>query len=332
MSRNLPSVHVRDTLPQIAVTPAPDQIAARLAEYDRLAEGAFADNTRKAVKSDTALFAQWCADNGHASGPPADPETVAAFVDAMAVELIPGTDRARAPATIARYVSSIDHLQRAAGVLPVGKSVQVSLALRRMRRAKGTAQKQAAPMRWASVAAALNKLGGTLLELRDAALIALAYDTLARASELVGFQVKDIAPAADGWGVAYIARSKTDQDGAGMYRPLTPDTLRRVRDWIEAARLDPESPLFVPLGNRAIKDALTPDEVSRIYKRRVGVGFSAHSTRVGNAVEQNENGVPLPQIMQSGGWKSPGMIGRYTKETDAMRGGSAALARLQGRA
>jgi len=300
-----------------------DQVAQRLEDYAILSEGAFSANTKRAVASDTRIFTAWCADHGHHAGPPCAPEVVAAFVDAQA--------QTKAPATVGRYVSSLDHLHRAIGALPVGPSNPVKLAMRRLRRAKGTDQAQAAPMRRSDIETALAGMGSSLIELRDAALLSLAYDSLARASELVALNVSDVQHGGNG-ATVYIARSKTDQDGAGQYRFVAPDTFARVMAWITEARLDPTAPLFIPMSHAGQGERITPRDVSRIYQRRVGKDFSAHSTRVGNAVEQREAGIPTGAIAQSGGWKGEAMPARYTRKAAAQESGAARLARSQGRA
>jgi hypothetical protein len=42
--------------------------------------------------------------------------------------------------------------------------------------------------------------------------------------------------------------------------------------------------------------------------------------------------VALLAIMQAGGWRTPEMVGRYTRRLDARNTGAAELARKQGRA
>ena len=66
-------------------------------------QGGLAGNTERALRADLAIFAAWCAGRG-AAALPASPETVAAFVEAMA--------ETRAPATVRRYVASIAVLHR----------------------------------------------------------------------------------------------------------------------------------------------------------------------------------------------------------------------------
>ena len=117
--------------------PAPDReptLAEQLGQFVRVARGAFSDNTERALKSDLAIYAEWCAERGERALP-AKPETVAAFVDAKA--------EARAPATVRRYVTSIGIAHRALGLEKTVKSPPVQLALKRMHRRKGRRQDQA---------------------------------------------------------------------------------------------------------------------------------------------------------------------------------------------
>lgn len=139
-------------------------------------------------------------------------------------------------------------------------------------------------MRRAHIDGALERMGSRLIDLRDAALVSLAYDTLCRASELVALNVGDVQEQGRD-AVAYIAKSKTDQEGAGDFRFVARDTYARVRAWAQAAGLEPDEPLFVPMSRNDRGERLTRRDVDRIYQRRVGEGFSAHSTRVGAAVE-----------------------------------------------
>ena len=111
-------------------------IADKLADYARQADGAFSSNTARAIRADTAIFAAWCAGQGHVSLP-AKSESVADFIDAMA--------EIRKPATVRRYVASIGHLHRAAELADPTKANPVKLALKRLGRQHGSRQTQAAP-------------------------------------------------------------------------------------------------------------------------------------------------------------------------------------------
>jgi hypothetical protein len=62
-----------------------------------------------------------------------------------------------------------------------------------------------------------------------------AYTTVARRSELVALSVKDLRVEADGFGSIVIRLGKTDQEGASAGAPVTPDAMRRLQAWTEAA-------------------------------------------------------------------------------------------------
>jgi integrase len=301
---------------------APADLNYRLSAYAEMSHGAYSANTLRAIRSDTSIFASWCAETCHIYGPPASSETVAAFVDAMG--------EIRKPATVTRYVASIDHMHRALDLPVPGASNAVRLALRRLRRAKGTRQDQAKALRWTAIQKALGRMGDDLIDLRDAALLCLAYDTFARASELISVNVGDVQQDVDG-ATCYIAKSKTDQEGEGVYRFIAGSTYTRIMEWVEAAHLDKTDPLFIPLGFAAKNDRIGTRDVSEIFRRRCGDRFSAHSTRVGAAQDAKAAGASTGAIQQAGGWKSERMVSRYTEKLAARESAAAMLAQVQGR-
>jgi hypothetical protein len=74
--------------------------------------------------------------------------------------------------------------------------------------------------------------------------------------------------------------------------------------------------------------------VTRILKRaaeRAGLDaatvcqLSGHSMRVGAALDMVENGIDLVPDMHAGGWKSPGMVLRYTQQISLAKSGMALL-------
>ena len=188
-------------------TPAESPAAASLAAYEVAARGAFAESTARALRADLRLFAAWAHAAGYAPDLPVPATTVADFVDAFGA--------VRAPASVARYVASLNHLHRAAGLPAPGEAQAVRLALRRLRRTAGTRQAQARPLGWAAIARILATLGDAPADLRDAALLCLAYDSFARRAELAALDRGHLEAAGDGTGRVLIARSKTDPEGAG---------------------------------------------------------------------------------------------------------------------
>src|ERR1051325_9559533 len=170
-------------------------LVARLEHHARHARGALAQNTERALRSDSAVFAAWCALRRRESLP-ATLETVVEFIDAMA--------EVKRPATVRRYVSSISTLHKAAGLQNPTSSLEVKLALKRMSRARGIRQVQAAPLGRDKIERMIAACGKRLIDLRDLALLAVAYDTLARRSEVIALNVSDVAVAEDGSGTILI--------------------------------------------------------------------------------------------------------------------------------
>ena len=302
---------------------------AKLAAYTRDAEGALSDNTRKALASDTAIFTAWCADHGH-EPLPAVPETVAAFIDA---------NDDRAPASVRRYVSSIATLHRAAGLDTPTSSTEVRLALKRLARRNGTRQRQAAPLNRPVVEKMLEAAvaGDSLRGARDAALVAVAYDTLCRRSELAALDLADLTLHEDSTGTALIRRSKTDQAGEGSVRFLAADTVVLVKTWIDRAGIT-EGALFRGVDRAGgVGDRLSDRSVSRAFKRLAKLAgapeaeISGHSCRVGGAQDMVAAGLELGEVMQAGGWRTPTMVARYSEKQIARRGAAAKLAALQNR-
>jgi integrase len=328
-----------------ALPPGLDLLIERLEEHARAARGAFADNTVRALAADSRIFAAWCRGAGRAMLP-ATAETVAAFIDTQA--------ETKARATVERYRSSIAALHRAAGLPNPCADEIVRLAVKRMNRAKGRRQKQAEPLNRTSIERMLEvktpgrlhrrvteaKRETPLIALRNAALVAVAYDTLLRRSELVSLYIGDLHRGADGSGTVLVRRSKADQEGEGAIKYLAPDTMTRVEAWLATARLE-SGPLFRPLtkGGRPGRAALGGAEVARVFREvAAAAGLklprlpSGHSTRVGATQDMFAAGFELLEVMQAGSWKTPAMPARYGERLRAQRGAARKLATLQNRA
>ena len=313
-----------------AADPA-ETVALALAQHAHAARGAYSQNTERALRADVAVFTGWCSAAGLVSLPAA-PGTVAAFVDAMG--------EVKAPATVRRYVSSVATFHHAARLPNPCQDDTVRLALKRLHRAHGRAQTQAASLTRDLVDRMIVAAGNGIRDLRNRALLAVAYDSLCRRSELVALQRADLEPTQHGDGTITIRRSKTDQEGIGQVRYLAPDTMRHVAAWLaDAGHAD--GALFRSVGKAgAVGGPLDPGDVARIFKvmaeaagmvHELVATISGHSSRIGAAQDQVQHGVELPAVMQAGGWTSPAMVARYSAKLQVRRGGAAKLALLQNR-
>ena len=316
----------------VAVVPEMGSAHAKLAEYQQAARGAYSTATEEAFRSDSAVFSGWCTAAG-LDALPAAPATVAAFIEAMS--------ETRKPATIRRYVSTISHMHKAAGVPNPCADPVVKFALRRMGKALTVRQRQAKGINRSLLDRMLGATGSAPRDMRNRALLAVAYDTLARRSELVTLQVLDLQVDEEGHGSVLIRRSKTDQLGEGSARYLAPDTVQLVQEWTVAAGLTDGSLFRATRWNGAAGGALSADDVGRIFKAMAAAAklpaktvkqISGHSTRVGAAQDMDAADISMAGIMAAGGWKTPAMVGRYTSQQATRRSGAAKLAEKQGRA
>jgi integrase len=304
----------------------------RLVEWDAMAQRAYASNTMRAQKADGAIFQTFCEANGMAFFP-ADPKTIRGFIEHCIVEQ-------KKPATIRRYVATIARAHMAAGLLSPCASEPVRLALKEMGRVTSSRQRQALALGWAEIKEFTKTAGEGLRADRERALLCVAYDTMARRSELVAFDFEDIEFMPNGSGTMLIRRSKTDSVGEGAQAYLSHETVKWLEKWLDAAGIE-EGAIFRRLiGQNRVGERLHADIIADIYKRVARwIGMpakrvnqvSGHSVRVGATQDLLTLNIDLASIMQSGRWKSSRMPMRYGEEILAARGGMARAAAQQGR-
>ena len=292
---------------------------------------AVSDNTLRARKADLAIYAGWCRKRGLIPLP-TDDATLAAFVDDMS--------EIRAPATIRRYVASIIAAHKALGRGKTLRNAKVQLALQRMHRRKGRRQAQVRGLTWALRQRLLEASGVRLIDVRNQALVAVAYDGMLRRSELVALELSDFVEELPGYATLLVRWAKTDPEGCGAAVYLARDTVTLVQAWLHRSGIG-DGRLFRSLTKGGkVGESLHPSQVPRIFKgmaRRAGLpkdvaeSLSGHSARVGAAQDMVASGIEMPAILQAGRWKTSVMVNRYGERLLARRSGSAQLAKLQRR-
>jgi integrase len=249
--------------------------------------------------------------------------------------------KGKKPATVRRYVSTIGRAHRASGVLDPTASEDVKLALKEMGRNVAGRQKQARGLVWAEIEVFLSIEPRNLRDIRDRALVAVAYDTMCRREELVSLLVEDIEEGSDGSGSILIRRSKTDTTGEGATAYLSPLTMRLLNQWIREAGIK-EGAIFLRVhGSAGLGGQLTAQIVTAVFKkvgqwlgleRQEWGKISGHSVRVGAAQDLLALNIDLSSVMQAGRWRDTRMPMRYGERVLAARGGMARAAKEQGRA
>jgi len=298
-----------------------------------MAEGAFSANTLRAWRADWQIFVESCGIY-RLESLPASPKTVRAFV----FECL---GKGKKPATVRRYVATIGRAHRASALRDPTSSEDVKLALKEMGRNSNARQKQARGLVWAEIEVFLSIVPRNLRDVRDRALVAVAYDTMCRREELVSLLADDISQSSDGSASILIRRSKTDTTGEGATAYLSPLTMRLLSEWLNESGLK-SGPVFVGVhGAASVTESMTPQVVSTVF-RKVGqwIGLkkeeweklSGHSARVGAAQDLLALNMDLPSVMQAGRWTDTRMPMRYGEKVLASRGAMARAAKSQGRA
>ncbi|WMS45249.1 tyrosine-type recombinase/integrase (plasmid) [Acuticoccus sp. MNP-M23] len=290
---------------------------ANLRRHEALASGAYSQNTLKAWEADSRLWSAWCSETG-TTPLPASPDAIAAWIEAMAA-------RGNKVASIRRRIATLARMHRAAGLPDPTKTDTVTLRLKAVARRIGSRQRQAKPITYYDARRIVTHLPASTIGLRDAALILIARDMLARISEVSALNVGDVTRQSDGSGLAFVASSKTDTLGEGVIVYVSPAAVAAAQAWTAAAGIA-EGALFRCVDRHGnIGGRLAPRAIAAAFKRmaaRAGmdVGISGHSARVGAAADLAEFGASLPEVMTAGRWKSPVTAGRYCAGQEARRG------------
>ena len=309
----------------------PSQHGEHLITYLEDADGALSANTVRALRADLDLFTVWCAEQT-LSPLPASAATVVAYIEAM--------ENVRAPATVRRYVSSISTVHKAAGERSPLEHVTVRRALQRMYRRNGRRQTQVHGLTWALRQRLMEAAGDRVIDVRNRALLAVAYDAMLRRSELVALQVVDVKIERDGSASLLVRRAKNDPDGGGTMLYLHLDSVKLVQEWLSATGITAGALFRSMRKDGTVGGRLDASQVPRIYRAMAECAglpaqlvrrLSGHSPRVGAAQDMIASGIGIPAIMQAGRWKSAQMVQRYGARLLAQRNGAAQLARLQKR-
>ena len=289
-----------------------------------------APTTRANYRAQWKQWATFAAENGYPVFP-SDPVHVADWITQRAAD-------GRKPGTIRMGLAAVSAADRQVNLPSPAEDEGVRATMRGITRVAGRAQKQAAGLTAASLAAIRATAcvprigrGGSLetahtAEARgqiDIALISLMRDGMLRRSEAANLPWGDLIEEGDGTGRLTVARSKTDPEGEGAVLFVSAPTMEALRA-IMPAEANVDESLF----------GLSDEQIARRVSSAaaaagLGEGFTGHSARVGMAQDLARTGTELPGLMTAGRWQSPTMPARYTRAEQAGRG---AIARFYGAA
>jgi integrase/recombinase XerD len=277
-------------------------------------QGAYAPNTLRSYYADVRSFVDWCGER-KVEPFPLTSETLCYFIESLQLDY--------SYSSIRRRISALRRLNKLLGFEDHTHSEEVYIAIRRLKRSKCLEQRQAVGINHDILIRMINAQPDTLAGTRNRALLSLGYDFLARRSELVAMQNKDLKFTTDGALTGLIRKSKTDQYGRGRLVFGSDRSAKLVRRWL---RLKPKeiAPLFCAINHgRFLDRPICHRNVNDIIKRGVikvkgcdrpsDLEVSGHSLRVGAAQDLLIKGYDLAAIMRAGGWSDPSTVSRYLR-------------------
>jgi integrase len=274
-------------------------------------DGAFAENTIRAYRSDFMQYQTWCFENSLV------PIPATAYIMAMYVDYLSKNNKS---ATIRRRINSLGTVLKLSKNNDPTKEPEVILALKRMHRRIGRAQEQATPLTKNLLNQLLDNCDNSNMGIRNQVLLRLGYETMRRRSELCAFKFQDVDCAPNGKPIIKLNFSKTDQFGTGKVLPISEELLTLIEKW-EGIVFNEGYILRSINKHGHIGDSLNPASISTILKalqKDLAVDsdeqpLSGHSFRVGAALDLLEQGEPLEKIMLKGGWQTDSTAMKYLR-------------------
>ncbi|KQN04084.1 hypothetical protein ASE78_03370 [Sphingomonas sp. Leaf25] len=335
-----------------------EQEVARARMY---VEASRSSATRRAYAADWKTFTLWCAARG-LSALPASPASVAVFISSMK-DGDPAASPPRLPkkiSTLSRYLAAINDRHREAGYLTPGDQDgghQLRRTFAGIRNTHGARPRQKAAADGDQLGRMLAGIAGDdVRSVRDRALLAIGMAAALRRSELVALTFTDVQIVPEGLRL-FIARSKTDQAGLGVWIAIPEG--KRIRpkalllEWLRVGRVT-DGPLFRKLAQIRVADrdpasqervrtadgkpawcrvedrmqpaAMSPQGVALVVKARAQAAgldpalFSGHSLRSGFLTEAaRQPGANVFKMREVSRHKSLDILSAYVRNHDAFR-------------
>ena len=291
-----------------------ENISTKIDSVMRNLAGAYAPNTLRSYYADVKSFVDWCEQRSTAPFPLTS-DTIRSFIEYMQVNY--------SYSTIRRRLSALRRLNALLGFEDQTFTEDVYLAIRKLKRAKSTEQRQAVGINEDLLTKMIEAQPETLVGKRNRSLLSLGYDFLARRSELVAIRREDLTFTQDGALKGIIRRSKTDQYGRGRLVFGSERSAKLLKKWL---RLKPKEiqPVFCAVNHdRCLDRAICDRQVNEIikqglvrvkrYRRPSDLKVSGHSLRVGAAQDLLIKGHDMAAIMRAGGWTEPSTVARYLR-------------------
>ncbi len=175
-------------------------------------DGAFAENTLRAYRSDFKGFTKWCEQNNVEAITPS-PADISNYIEELSTKL--------KTSTISRKITCIQTVLTLSGHENPTRAPEVILALKRLYRQKGKFQEQATPLTKQVLEKLIKVSGKGRVGRRNKILLYLGYETMRRRAEICNFEFNDLVTLPNGKRGLRLKFSKTDQYGSGKIIPIS---------------------------------------------------------------------------------------------------------------
>jgi integrase/recombinase XerD len=270
-------------------------------------------HTRRAYFKAIETFAAWCDSRGLARFAAVQPFHVAGYVEQLG--------RSHSKPTVKQHLAAIRTLFDwlvTGQIMPSNPAHAVRGPKHSVRKGK-TSVLDAGEMR--ALLASIDT--GSLIGLRDRALIALMGYTFARVSGAVGMKVEDFyIQNRRGWVRLH------EKGGKVTELPCHHNLDQYLEEWIAAADLakTPDAPLFPTLRHGRLAESLRPLPQANVHamiqRRSAAAGIrtkiSAHSFRATGITNYLQNGGKLEVAQAMAGHESARTTGLYDRRNDAI--------------
>ncbi|ALP54913.1 hypothetical protein Tel_16790 (plasmid) [Candidatus Tenderia electrophaga] len=301
----------------------------KLFHYLAKAWGAVSDDSYRALCSDLRLFFQWCRAR-ELLALPARPGTIVAFIEDQA--------EIKAKASVRRYMASISKAHQYAGVANPLRHEDVVLAFDRLYKSDTSEPEQAAGLRWEHIRTALLAMGDRPIDIRDRALILVAYDCMLRCSEVPRLTLDGLSDGTQGYKLRVIRSKRRAKQGVIKYKFIDETTAHAVYRWCDMAGIDKGTIFRGVASDGTVLDApLSKQGVNRAVQRVAKAAgldprdYSGQSCRIGACQDMAADGIDLGKIMLAGDWERPEMPAYYARKLAPDKGAMADLAKRQNR-
>lgn len=300
---------------------APEVSPSISSEVAKYLDAGLSLSTQRAYRQDVQDFLAW------GGSLPAGPGDIAAYLAARARDL--------APATLSRRLIGIGWAHTELCFSDPTKDVLVRKVLMGIKRKKGCAQRQVAPLLKEDLLRMLPRMEG-VRGLRDRAMLLVGFAAALRRSELAALDFEDVEQVDEGV-LLHVRRSKTDQTALGRTIAIPRGAenacpVRALYDWLAGASIQ-NGAVFRSIDRfgRIAGTRLSVQSIALIVKehaRQIGLDstcYSGHSLRAGLVTSAIQAGVGIHKIQQQTGHRSLAMVTRYVRDNDLFRSNAAGI-------